>query len=202
MRTQHYLIAVFIAAFAVAANAQTRNAVTPVDQFWANIAELCGKAFEGIITDDTANNPDLAGKRLIIHVRSCKKNRVKIPFFVGEDRSRTWILTKRGNRIQLKHDHRKPDGKPDPVTMYGGTSTNEGEATRQFFPADQQTVKVIAKPSDGSPTAAANVWWIEIRPGDVFIYNLRRLAGPRYFSVKFDITKPVIAPPAPWGWKD
>jgi hypothetical protein len=112
------------------------------------------------------------------------------------------VLTKKESRIQLKHDHRKENGKPDVVTMYGGWSTNEGEATRQFFPADRQTTRVVAKPADGSPSAAANVWWIEIRPGDAFFYNLRRLAGPRLFSVKFDITKEVSAPPAPWGWKD
>lgn len=196
------IIAAAAVMLTVSGHAQPTKQNSPTDQFWAELKKLCGKAFEGVIAEDTANNPDFAGKRLVMHVRSCEKNRIRIPFFVGDDRSRTWVLTKRGSRIQLKHDHRKEDGRPDAVTMYGGWSTNEGEATRQFFPADQQTTRVVARPTDGTPSAAANVWWIEIRPGDVFTYNLRRLGGPRFFSVRFDITKAVPTPPAPWGRKD
>jgi hypothetical protein len=64
-----------------------------------------------------------------------------------------------------------------------------------MFPADQETFNVI-------PAAAPNVWWIELIPGEHFSYNLRRMGSERYFSIKFDLKKPVNAPPAPWGWKD
>lgn len=197
-----FIIAAAVVLFTVSAEAQQTKQTSPTDQFWTELKKLCGKAFEGVIAEDTANNPDFAGKRLVMHVRSCERNRIRIPFFVGEDRSRTWVLTKKGNRIQLKHDHRKEDGKPDPVTMYGGWSTNEGEAIRQFFPADQQTTRVVEKPKDDAPSSAANIWWIELVSGKHYIYNLRRLGRGRLFSVKFDITKEVPAPPAPWGWKD
>ncbi|QYO68371.1 hypothetical protein [Leptolyngbya sp. 7M] len=109
--------------FSVASSAQTKSE-TPLDVFWRHLSSLCGKAFEGAIIEDTSNSPDFAGKRLVMHVRSCEENRIRIPFFVGEDRSRTWVLTRKGDRLELKHDHRKMDGKPDTVTMYGGTSTN------------------------------------------------------------------------------
>lgn len=79
--------------------------------------------------------------------------------------------------------------------MYGGWTTSVGMPTRQMFPADEETVKVIA-------AAATNVWWIDLVPGEYFIYNLRRMGSDRLFSVKFDLTKPIAAPPAPWGWKD
>lgn len=170
--------------------------------FWNQLKKLCGKAFEGKIAADTSNSPDFAGKTLIMHVRSCEKDRIRIPFFVGEDHSRTWVLRRKNDRIELKHDHRHEDGKPDKVTMYGGTTNNPGEATRQFFPADAQTVSVVAPPAGNAPSAAANVWWIDLVPGSHYSYNLRRLGGDRLFTVKFDITKEVKTPAAPWGWKD
>lgn len=178
------------------------QAVSPVDAFWNELRKLCGKAFEGTIAVDTSNSPDFAGKRLIMHVRSCEKDRIRIPFMVGEDRSRTWVLTRKGDRIQLKHDHRHQDGKPDAVTMYGGWTTNPGMSTRQFFPADDETARVVPPPAGNAPSAAANVWWIELVAASHFSYNLRRLGLDRLFTVRFDITKEVAAPPAPWGWKD
>jgi len=178
------------------------SAISPTETFWANLQQLCGKAFAGTVAADTSNSPDFAGKPLVMHVRSCQKDRIRIPFFVGDDRSRTWVLTKTNGRILLKHDHRHKDGKSDAVTMYGGTSTNAGEATRQFFPADEETTRVVAAPAGNAPSAAANIWWIELVPGQHFSYNLRRLGGDRLFTVKFDITKPVAAPEPPWGWKE
>ena len=170
--------------------------------FWKQLESLCGKAFSGKIDVDTTNSQDFAGKALVMHVRSCEKGRIRIPFFVGDDRSRTWVLTRKGGRIELKHDHRHEDGKPDKVTMYGGMSTNTGMATRQFFPADEETVKVVAAPVGNAPSAAANVWWIEVVPGEYFTYNLRRLGSDRLFSVKFDLKKEIKAPAPLWGWKD
>lgn len=195
------LAAAICIAFYTATFAQAKPQ-TPTDAFWANLQKLCGKTFAGTIAEDTSNSPDFAGKALIMHVRSCEKNRIRIPFFVGDDRSRTWVLTRKKDRIELKHDHRHEDGKPDAVTMYGGTSTNAGEAIRQFFPADDQTTKVVAAPADDAPSAAANIWWFEHIPDKSFSYNLRRLGRGRLFSVKFDITKEIPAPAAPWGWKD
>ena len=181
--------------------AQSKTAA-PTDTFWANLQKLCGKAFAGVIAEDTSNSPDFAGKALVMHVRSCEKNRIRIPFFVGDDRSANGVLTRKKDRIELKHDHRHEDGKPDAVTMYGGTSTNAGEAIRQFFPADEQTTTVVAAPDGDAPSAAANIWWFEHIPGKTFSYNLRRLGRDRLFSVKFDITKEIAIPLAPWGWKD
>lgn len=191
----------FLFLFVANSVAQTKP-ISPVDTFWGNLQKLCGKAFSGTVEADTSNSPDFAGKSLVMHVRSCEKNRIRIPFFVGDDRSRTWVLTRKGDRIQLKHDHRHEDGKPDKVTMYGGWSTNAGEGIRQFFPADEQTTKVVEPPSGDAPSAAANIWWIELVSGQHYSYNLRRLGRGRLFTVKFDLTKEIEAPPAPWGWTD
>jgi hypothetical protein len=163
--------------------------------FWNSLQKLCGRAFAGTVAAAPADDTTFKDKELVMHVRACEKDRVRIPFFVGADKSRTWILTRKGSRILLKHDHRHEDGTPEKVTMYGGWTTNGGAAERQMFPADQQTVDIL-------PPAAANVWWIEIVDGKYFTYNLRRVGTERYFSIKFDLSGETAKPAAPWGWKD
>lgn len=175
-------------------SAQTKAEAANVT-FWNSLQNLCGKAFAGTVAAAPADDTTFKDKALVMHVRSCEKDRIRIPFFVGSDRSRTWVLTRRKDRILLKHDHRHEDGKPDKVTMYGGWTTNSGSATRQMFPADQETVGII-------PAASTNVWWIEVVPGEHFSYNLRRMGSDRYFSIKFDLKTTVELPEAPWGWKD
>ena len=170
--------------------------VTGSDTFWAELQKLCGKAFGGTVAAAPADDTTFKDKPLVMHVRSCEKDRIRIPFFVGADRSRTWVLTRqKDGKILLKHDHRHEDGTPDKTTNYGGLTSNTGLPTRQVFPADQQTVDVL-------PAAAPNVWWIELVPGDFFSYNLRRMGSERNFSIKFDLKKEIKAPEAPWGWKD
>ena len=43
-----------------------------------------------------------------------------------------------------------------------------------------------------------NTWAMEIDPDQTFVYELTRPEGRR-FRVKFDLSKPVELPPAPWG---
>lgn len=166
----------------------------PVETFWSELEKLCGKAFLGTVAAAPADDTTFKDKSLVMHVRVCKSGVIKIPFMVGTDRSRTWVLTKTKDRILLKHDHRHEDGTPDKVTMYGGWTTNSGMPTSQFFAADQQTVGII-------PAAAGNVWWIELVPFEHFTYNLRRMGTERLFSIKFDLKNAVNAPEPPWGWK-
>ena len=162
-------------------------------QFWNTLQNLCGKSFEGTLVLPE-NDEQFGGKQLVMHVRSCSDIEIKIPFFVGEDKSRTWVLTYENNRILLKHDHRHKDGSPDEITLYGGKTTNAGQATIQIFPADEATKLMI-------PKASTNVWWITLNDKE-FTYNLRRLGTPRVFKVSFDLTKTIETPSAPWGWKD
>ena len=160
--------------------------------FFENLKKLCGKSFEGEVKE--GNNATFKDKKLVMHVRNCDEKTIRIPFFVGEDKSRTWVLTLENNRIKLKHDHRHEDGSEDKITQYGGTSTNTGSASVQIFPADHETFDLI-------PAAAANVWWITLNENS-FTYNLRRIGSDRLFTVHFDLTKTLPTPNAPWGWKD
>lgn len=162
-------------------------------KFWDSLNQLCGKAYSGEVLAAPAND-SFRGNELVMHVRSCDSEVIRIPFFVGEDKSRTWVFTKQEDQILLKHDHRHEDGSEDEVTQYGGLSTNTGLAHLQMFPADQET-------SDLIPAASTNVWWVEIQDGEYFTYNLRRIGTDRYFSVKFDLSREVETPDAPWGWE-
>jgi len=162
-------------------------------QFWNNLKKHCGNAYEGTVVE-APENDNFRGNKLIIHFRLCSENIIRIPFFVGEDKSRTFVLTMENDRIQLKHDHRHADGTSDKVTMYGGTTSNSGLPNIQFFPADQETADLISY-------ASTNVWWMTVDENS-FTYNLRRIGTERLFTVKFDLTKPVLTPSAPWGWED
>ena len=145
--------------------------------FFQNVRKLCGQRFNGAteFPQDEPGHP-LAGKKLTISVEQCKDNEIRIPLQAGEDKSRTWILTLQEGRLLLKHDHRHEDGTPDKVTMYGGWAV-EGDAKRQRFAADYDTVKLI-------PEAATNVWTLEIDAAkQQFIYALERHNQPRYKAV-------------------
>ena len=121
---------------------------------------------------------------------------LRIPFHVGEDRSRTWVLTRTPDGLRLKHDHRHRDGAPDAVTMYGGDTADAGTMARQAFPVDAESVAMFQR--DGLAASVTNVWAMEIEPGRRFAYELSRPGG-RLFRVEFDLSKPVPVPPAPWG---
>lgn len=160
--------------------------------FWAALQQFCGQAFEGKMIEGSPNDTAFTTNTLVMHVRGCAEGEIKIPFHVGADRSRTWVLTRTDTGLRLKHDHRHEDGSEDEVTQYGGDTAEPGTAERQEFPADVLTASLI-------PAAATNVWTVEVVPGERFAYALRREGTDRRFRVEFDLTRPVEAPPAPWG---
>jgi len=176
-------------------------ATAPADAFLASVAAHCGKAYAGEIVEDNpvATGPDpFAGKRLVMHVRGCEdtSREVRIPFHVGDDHSRTWVLSRTEHGLRLKHDHRHEDGSPDAITLYGGDSKPPGTAERQQFPADTDSVAMFRKADMLASTH--NTWAMEIKPDEEFVYELTRPDGRR-FRVVFDLTRPVALPPAPWG---
>ena len=170
--------------------------VAPPRTVFASLAELCGKAFEGrIVNPIVAADTSFAGKRLVMHVRECTADTIRVPFHVGEDRSRTWVVTRTAAGYRLKHDHRHDDGSEDRLTQYGGDSLVPGSAVREMFPADAFTRQLLVR--ERNAAGAANVWAIELHPGRSFAYELRR--PNRFFRVEFDLTRPVAPPPPPWG---
>lgn len=184
----------FCLLLTLAGNSLTAQSATGVQQFWSRLEKLCGKSYEGTITAGGREGDGFTGQKLVMQVLDCKTGVIKIPFYVGENKSRTWILTHQQEKLTLKHDHRHQDGSPDSITMYGGTASNTGAAGMQVFPADQQTCSLI-------PYACGNVWWMTIEE-KTFTYNLRRIGSDRVFTVSFNLEKPVTFNDKPWGWAD
>ena len=159
---------------------------------WSALQPLCGQAFEGRMVEGTEpSDAEIGAQRLVMHVRSCEDDEIRIPFFVGDDRSRTWVITRPSNGLRLKHDHRHKDGTPDRVTQYGGDQNLATDGLSVDFPADSYTASLL-------PAARTNIWTIAIEPGRTFTYQLRREESGRKFRVEFDLSRPVPAPPAPW----
>lgn len=143
--------------------------------FFDNITALCGARFEGQSSFPEDPGDAFRDKILVALIETCSESEIRIPFLVGEDSSRTWILTHLAKGgLELKHDHRHADGTPDEVTLYGGTTSNPGSALSQSFPADEYTAKLI-------PEAATNEWSITITAdGSELIYYLERHGQPRF----------------------
>lgn len=171
----------------------------PADTFYQRLASLCGQSFAGRIVANTpaSTTPDpFDGKALLMQVRECNEDELRIPFHVGDDHSRTWVITRQSEGLRLKHDHRHADGSADATTMYGGDTRNAGTAQRQEFPVDAESIAMFR--AQDMQASLANTWAMEIIPGKSFVYELSRPGG-RLFRVEFDLTKSVPAPPAPWG---
>jgi hypothetical protein len=185
------MIAIGVLAASLAGSVQ---AAPEQDAFFARLTALCGKAFAGrLVTTDHADK-DMAGQAMVMHVRACTADQIRIPFHVGENRSRTWVVTRTAAGLRLKHDHRHADGSSDKVTMYGGDTAAAGTPTRQEFPVDAESIALFK--ANALERSVTNVWAVEATDA-IFAYELRR--ANRHFRVEFDLTKPVPAPPPPWG---
>jgi hypothetical protein len=169
----------------------TSALATPQREFWNALQSICGKAFSGKLVEGNASDSAFRTSQLRMHVRSCSPGEIRIPFHLGENRSRTWVITPTPTGLRLKHDHRHADGTADPITQYGGDTRNPGSRTTQDFHADSLTAALI-------PAARTNVWTVEAIPGDRFVYALRREGTDRRFRVEFDLKAPIAPPPAPW----
>ncbi len=169
------------------------NTTAPQDQFMQNLQDLCGKAFAGKLVSTDAADDDLAGQPMVMHIRSCTDTEIQIPFYVGDDRSRTWILTKTDAGLRLKHRHNHEDGTADGVSMYGGNTTHAGSITVQEFPVDQESVDMFVK--EGLNVSVTNIWSVQLTD-TLYTYEMRRKG--RLFRVEFDLSKAVPTPQKPW----
>ena len=181
-------IALLAAAMALSACATVPTQAPQQDAFMAHLNALCGQRFEGRVVTTQAADADFARSRLLMHVRDCSADEVRIPFWVGEDRSRTWVISRNEDGgLTLKHDHRDPEGRPDGLHWYGGDTTSAGTENRQEFPVDDFSIELF-NAGDAS-VSTTNVWAVEVHPGRIYAYELRR--ENRHLRVEFDLTRPV-----------
>ena len=166
------LLPVLAAAGLLAGCGATPAPVDLRDQFMTTLQGMCGQRFEGGLAYAIDPKSEFAGKKISTRV-DCNPAGVRMPVQVGEDRSRTWIFTRHAAGLELRHDHRHPDGTPDAVTMYGGMAQPGGTARSQAFLADAYTAKLV-------PGADTNLWTVSLsEDGQVLTYRLERHAKPR-----------------------
>jgi len=152
--------------------------------FLKNLAPLCGKYYGGKAIFPEGDKDPFKGQELVIYVSSCSDTEVRIPFWVGADRSRTWVLTQDEKGLLLKHDHRHEDGTPDEITMYGGYANANGNALAQHFPADVYTANLI-------PAAATNEWSLVLSKDMSTLSYILKRDGQLRFQADFDVRKAV-----------
>lgn len=182
---------VLLIALAVSACAsQTPPAAEEV--FFTRLRALCGQSFAGELVTTDAADAAMRGQPLTMHVRDCSRREIRIPFHVGQDRSRTWVVSRTADGLRLKHAHRHEDGTADARTDYGGDSRGPASAERIEFPVDAFSKALFVE--QGIAQSTTNVWALELRPGALFAYELRRPG--RAFRVEFDL-EPLPAPITP-----
>lgn len=174
MATMKLLVSVGCVAVALAGVPTQSAGEEAQAAFFERVLSMCGARFEGQSTFPEDPGDAWRGKTLVAVVESCGEREIRIPFHVGEDSSRTWILSRVESGLELKHDHRHADGTPDEITFYGGTTKHTGTELSQSFPADAHTAKLI-------PDAATNEWSLTLsEDGSELTYYLERHGEPRF----------------------
>ncbi len=191
-----YLTILSLSALAACSAPTASDPASPQEAFFASLSALCGQAFDGQLVSTDEVDADFGAQSMVMHVRDCSDSEIRIPFHVGEDRSRTWVISRQADGLRLKHDHRHEDGSEDAVTQYGGDTDADGSARRQSFPVDAFSVAMFER--EGLTASVVNVWSVEVDEG-LFAYELTR--PNRLFRVEFDTRTPVPLPPAPWGFE-
>lgn len=166
--------AFLLLGFMVTSSCHKKPTATNQEKFFENLSSLCGQIFTGASTYPDDPNHDFAGKLLVADFSECSADEIRVKFDVGEDRSRTWVISQSQQGLLLKHDHRHADGAPDEITNYGGWANDNGSAWHQYFEADEETAALI-------PAASTNVWMLQYEPqSQTLTYDLKRHDKPRY----------------------
>jgi len=176
--TRKYQIAAFLACLVSTIGQATFAGQTESqDAFFQQISSLCGARFVGQSVFPEDPGDAWRDQVLVAHIESCTADEIRIPFVVGADHSRTWILRRVAGGIELKHDHRHADGTADEVTMYGGTTQSTGSPLSQSFPADAYTAELI-------PEASTNEWFLSFNKDSTELtYYLERNDLPRFKAI-------------------
>lgn len=149
----------------------------PTVAFFSKLQSLCGEKFVGSMTFPIDGQDSFKGKVLVAEFARCSDDEIQIPFMVGKDESRTWIVSKTSLGLRLKHKHLLEDGSVDPISDYGGDTFSAGTPLSQSFPADAHTKQLI-------PEAATNVWMMSLSDDlTTLTYHLERHNKKRFTAV-------------------
>jgi hypothetical protein len=168
-----------------------RPDVMPRDAFWSNLGGLCGRAFPGRVVIDTTKSPTFRDKPLALYVARCTADEIVMPLLIEDKVWATLTLTRSEGSLTLEHTHEPEAGGTNPPSGYGGGTRGPGTDIAQDFYADEFTALLSEGASD-------TVWTIELRPGAVLSYRLRREGSDRRFHAVFDLSRgrpaPTLAP--------
>ena len=171
------------------------SAVASDTGLFEKLSANCGKAFMGRTKLDPAASETYRAVDIILHVRDCSDNQIQMPMHVGDNHSRTLIISKLDDgRLQLQHRHTHEDGSPDDLTLYGGfTKQGSGDGMRANFHVGDYTRQLFI--DHKIQRSLENVWTISM--GDkTATYELHR--STLDFIIEFDLTKRVSNPPKAW----
>lgn len=169
----------FMIVFSVSTHTDSTN-----KDFIKNLSAFCGNHYSGTVVFPEGDKDPFKGEALKIHFATCGESEVRIPFQVGSDKSRTWVITLDEKGLLLKHDHRHENGTPDDITMYGGYAKINGTAFSQSFPADEHTAALI-------PAAATNEWTLKLSDDKKTLSYMLSRHGELRFHAIFDLSKAV-----------
>ena len=150
----------------------------------SNLSAFCGKQFSGKVIFPEGEKDPFKGDPLKIIFSNCSEKEVRIPFHVGENKSRTWVISLDEKGLLLKHDHRHEDGTSDSITQYGGYAKVGGTDFEQSFPADAYTANLI-------PAAATNEWTLALQADKKKLSYILKRDGQLRFHADFDLSKPI-----------
>ena len=159
---------------------QPAIALSPAEAFWQQLSLHCGMQYQGVMVSDDEVDADFASANMLARFEQCSASEIRVPFWVGDDKSRTWVFTRQGETIEFRHEHRHSDGSFDEVTGYGGFGESTGVNGQFDFPADEQTKAVFN--ATGLTVSLVNVWTVE-SSAEQFVYQLKR--PNRFFRVEF-----------------
>ena len=161
------------------------NGPTPEQRaFFDNIKAKCGQAFGGRTVLAPEGDEVFEPARLYFIVEECTDDELRIPFVVGDDASRTWILRLGDDGLSFIHEHLRDDGSEYEGSGFGGHATTDGSATFQSFEDYWATAD--------TPEAEYRVWRLRMdRERDLFVYYLDRGGEPAYRLVFY------LGPPSP-----
>lgn len=161
----------------------SEKAPTTQQEFLDHFTYLHAQKFYGKQVFISEGRESWADLELEIYVKECFDSVVHIPFRVGDNSSRTWmLLLENDGRLRLRHIHLHEDGTPEDINLYGGYSAKGGSMLTQVFPADEYTCKMLER-------ACNNEWTLQFSEDLNTLSYILKKSGEIVIQIDFDLTQ-------------
>ena len=181
----HHFKAAIVSALLIVFIASACTSEPTRKSFLDNYADYCGYAYRGESTVvELGEGSPLDGADLVMIMDECTDGEVRMPFYVDDDRSRTWIMREVEGRLHLSHDHRNPDGSEQEANLYGGYADDEGDAETAYFPSDEETIAA-------RPSREINRWSKSFDHENQRYYYRLYLRDTLRYEAAFDLSNPL-----------